>query len=141
MQIQCNRNLTHFQGLMNKCLKMRSRYQSAWECFNTQMTQNGVPILFPSKGINEPIAFLKCFPEFKYSFEIEPYLVPKRREMLSKSEGFNYSKLLHLNMVYYFICIRKQESNICTIILPWGKYRYKHLPMGVSNSPDISSIK
>ena len=21
------------------------------------------------------------------------------------------------------------------IIIPWGKYHYKHLPMGVSNSP------
>ena len=27
------------------------------------------------------------------------------------------------------------------IILPWGKYRYNHLPMGVSNSQDIFQQK
>ena len=30
---------------------------------------------------------------------------------------------------------------MCTIILPWVKYRYKRLPMGVSNSPDIFQEK
>ena len=27
------------------------------------------------------------------------------------------------------------------MIPPWGKYLYKHLPMGVANSPDISQQK
>ena len=27
---------------------------------------------------------------------------------------------------------------MCTIVLPWGKYEYQKLPMGLSNSPDIS---
>ena len=27
--------------------------------------------------------------------------------------------------------------NLCTVILPWGKYKYKRLPMGVCNSPDV----
>ena len=40
-------------------------------------------------------------------------------------------------MGYYHIRLRKQASNLCTNIIPWGKYQYKHLPMGVSNSPDI----
>ena len=42
-----------------------------------------------------------------------------------------------LNMVYYHIRLSESEINVCTIILPWGKYRYKILPMGVSNSLDI----
>ena len=32
--------------------------------------------------------------------------------------------------------LAQNAGNLCTIILPWGKYRYKHLPMGVSNSPE-----
>ena len=28
------------------------------------------------------------------------------------------------------------RKKICTIILPWGKYSYLRLPMGVSGSPD-----
>ena len=40
-------------------------------------------------------------------------------------------------MLYYHIRLGKQDSNICTIILPWGKYRYKRLTMVVINSPEI----
>ena len=57
--------------------------------------------------------------------------------MLLKLEGFKYATSLDLNMGYYHIQLSKNESNLCTIILPWGKYRYKLLPKGVSNSTDI----
>ena len=44
-------------------------------------------------------------------------------------------------MGYYHIRLSDQDSNLCTIIQPWGKYRYEFLPMGVSNSPDIFQEK
>ena len=44
-------------------------------------------------------------------------------------------------MVYYHILLNEDTSNLCTIILPWGKYRYKRLPMVVSNSKDIFQQK
>jgi hypothetical protein len=31
-----------------------------------------------------------------------------------------------------------EAHKLCTTILPWGKYQYKGLPMGVKTSPDIS---
>ena len=57
--------------------------------------------------------------------------------MLLNIEGFKYASSLDLNMGYDHIRLRKHASKICTIILPWVKYRYKCLPMGVSNSPGI----
>ena len=57
--------------------------------------------------------------------------------MLFKLEGFRYSTSIYLNVVYYHIQMRKNTNSVCTIIPPWGKYRYKRLPMVVSNSPDI----
>ena len=44
-------------------------------------------------------------------------------------------------MGYYHIRLSDEASHPCTIILPWRKYRYKHLPMGVSNSLDIFQEK
>ena len=61
--------------------------------------------------------------------------------MLLKWEGFQYAMSLDLNMGYYHIRLTEDASNLCTIILPWGKYRYKRLPIGVSNSPEISQQK
>ena len=40
-------------------------------------------------------------------------------------------------MGYYHLRLRDNATNLCTIIIPWGKYGYKHLPMGVDKSPDI----
>ena len=62
-------------------------------------------------------------------------------EMLLKLEGFQYLTSLDLSMGYYHIQLSENASNLCTIIIPWGKYRYKHLPMGVTNSPDIFQKK
>ena len=33
--------------------------------------------------------------------------------------------------------INKESSQICTIILPWGNYSFKRLPMGLCSAPDI----
>ena len=62
-------------------------------------------------------------------------------EMLLKLEGFKYATSLDLNMGYYYIRLSKNSSNLCTIVLPWGKYHYKRLLMGVANSPDIFQQK
>ena len=60
--------------------------------------------------------------------------MPKLNEMLFKLEGFQYATSLDLNMGYYNIRISKNSSNLCTIILPWVKYQYKRLIIGVANS-------
>ena len=65
----------------------------------------------------------------------------KMCEMLLNLEGFQYDTSLDLNTCYYNIRISQQGSNLCTIILPWGKYRYKRLLMGVSNSQEIFQEK
>ncbi len=40
-------------------------------------------------------------------------------------------------MGYYTIRLDPDASKICTIIIPWGKYSYKRLPMEIAGSPDI----
>jgi len=40
-------------------------------------------------------------------------------------------------MGYYHIPICKASQKLCTTILPWGKYQYQRLPMGIKNSPDV----
>jgi hypothetical protein len=40
-------------------------------------------------------------------------------------------------MGYYHIPLDVEAQNLCTTILPLGKYQCKRLPMGVKTSPDI----
>jgi hypothetical protein len=44
-------------------------------------------------------------------------------------------------MSYYPIELTPYSSSLCTIVLPWGKYEYIRLPMGLCNSPDIFQEK
>jgi hypothetical protein len=44
-------------------------------------------------------------------------------------------------MGYNTIRLDPDASKICTITLPWGIYSYKHIPMGITGSPDIFQSK
>jgi hypothetical protein len=44
-------------------------------------------------------------------------------------------------MGYYHIELDTQSKELCTIVLPWGKYEYQRLPMGLSTSVDLFQEK
>ena len=56
-------------------------------------------------------------------------------------EGFQYATSLDLNMGYYHLELSQKAKELCTIVLPFGKYEYQHTPMGLCNSPDIFQEK
>jgi hypothetical protein len=57
--------------------------------------------------------------------------------VLQEIEGLTFATALDLNMGYYTIRLDLDASKICTVIIPWGKYSHKRLPMGIAGSPDI----
>ena len=69
------------------------------------------------------------------------YPIPKIQDMLLKLEGFMYAMSLDLNMGYYHLVLTPSASRLCTVVLPWEKYKYLRLPMGLCNSPDIFQEK
>ncbi len=71
----------------------------------------------------------------------KPYPLPKITDLLQKLEGFLWATSLDLNMGYYHIMLTPNASRLCTVVLPWGKYEYLRLPMGLCNSPDIFQEK
>jgi Reverse transcriptase (RNA-dependent DNA polymerase)/Aspartyl protease len=71
-----------------------------------------------------------------------PYPLPKISDLLQKLQGFTYATAIDLSMGYYHIPLDEESQQLCTTILPWGKYRYRKLPMGIASAPDIfQSIK
>ena len=69
------------------------------------------------------------------------WLIPKISDVLQELEGFTFATSIDLNMGYWTICLDLDAQKICTMILPWGKYFYVRLPMGVAGSPDIFQEK
>jgi hypothetical protein len=91
--------------------------------------------IIPKK--DKTVCFLSDFREVNKRLVREPFLIPKISTVLQEIEGFSYATAPDLNMGYYTIKLDPDASKICTIILPWGKYSYKRLPMGIAGSPDI----
>ena len=87
------------------------------------------------------VRFISDFREVNKRLKRKPFPIPKIAHVLQELEGFTYATQLDLNMGYYTIRLDPDASKICTIILPWGKYSYKRLPMGIAGSPDIFQAK
>jgi dihydroorotate dehydrogenase len=57
--------------------------------------------------------------------------------MIRSMEGFTFASALDLNMGYYHIKLDADAQNLYTIVFPWGKYKYKRLPIGIKIAPDV----
>ena len=95
--------------------------------------------IIPKK--NKQVRFISDFREVNKRIVRTPFPIPKISTVLQEMEGFTYASALDLNMGYYTIRLDPDSQKICTIILPWGKYSYLRLPMGVCGSPDFFQEK
>ena len=87
------------------------------------------------------VRFISDFRELNKRIRRKPFPIPKIQDLMLKLEGFMYGTSLDLNMGYYHIELSPMSKQLCTIVLPWGKYEYQRLPMGLCNSPDIFQEK
>ncbi len=91
--------------------------------------------IIPKK--DSTVRTISVFRELNNCIVRKPYPIPKISMILQELEGFTYATALDLNMGNYTIRLDPTASKMCTIILPWGKYSYKRLPMGFGGSADI----
>jgi Reverse transcriptase (RNA-dependent DNA polymerase) len=87
------------------------------------------------------VRFISDFRQLNKRIKCKLFPIPKIQDLLLKLEGFQYATSLDLNMGYYHIELSPDSKRLCTIVLPWGKYEYQKLPMGLCNSPDIFQEK
>ena len=90
---------------------------------------------------NGTVRFLSDFREVNKRLIRTPWPIPKIATILQELQGFRWATSLDLNMGYYTIRLDPDSQKICTIVLPWGKYSYQRLPMGIAGSPDIFQEK
>jgi predicted aspartyl protease len=98
----------------------------------------------PSFGIpkkNGQIWFVSDFRQLNKHLLRLPFPLPNPQQLFRTMDRFSYCTTMDLNMGFWTIPLDEESKNLCTIVLPWGKYRYLRLPMGLSCSPDIYQEK
>jgi hypothetical protein len=83
------------------------------------------------------IRVLTDFRKMNAAIERKPFPLPRIGETIQRLEKFISATALDLSQGYYSIPICPQSQKLCATILPWGKYAYTRLPMGVACAPDI----
>ncbi len=107
------------------------------ECWSGNHHHNGCCRHLSYPKINSTVRTISDFRELNKHIVRKPYPIPKISTILQELEGFTYATALDLNMGYYIIRLDPTESEMCTIIFPWGKYSYKRLPIGFGGLADI----
>lgn len=82
------------------------------------------------------VRFLTDFRELNRCLQRHYYPLPRIQDLMRELPRPAYVSALDLVMGYYSRELAEESRSYTAVVLPWGKYRYIRLPMGISTARD-----
>ncbi|GMF29533.1 unnamed protein product [Phytophthora lilii] len=98
-------------------------------------SESAAPVFVLTK-LNGYFRLLVDFRRLNRYLRRSPYFVPKIREILLRLGKAKCMSTLDANMCYFARRLAKQSRPATAFCLPFGKFQFKRLPMGISTAPD-----
>ncbi|XP_030760328.1 uncharacterized protein K02A2.6-like [Sitophilus oryzae] len=67
----------------------------------------------------------------------ERYLIPSTEELCNRLAGKEVFSVLDMKDGFYQIELDEPSSYLCTFGTPFGRYRFKRMPFGISSAPEV----
>jgi hypothetical protein len=101
-------------------------------------TLNGYPHKKTFKKEDNRVFWMSNSRQLNKVIRRKQYPLPIITDILRKRSRYNLFAKLDVSMPYYMFELDNKSQDSCTIITPFGKYKYLRLPMGLKCSPDIA---
>ncbi len=122
----------------NHIMESHIKSQTMWDWSpsqNKQFWMGHTRLAIPKK--NKQIQFATNFWMLNQFLCWYLFPLPSIQEIMCTIDGLTFVSILDLNMGFWMILLDIECQWLATVILPWGKYSYQCLAMGLSVSPDI----
>ena len=86
---------------------------------------------------NGSVRICADFKKLNLAVKRERYPIPALEDLLHKLNGAKFFSKLDATSGFYQIPLESESSKLTTFITPFGRYRYKRLPFGISSAPEI----
>jgi hypothetical protein len=84
------------------------------------------------------VSWISNSPQLNKTIKRKQYQLSIITDILRKCSGYKFFAKLDFSMQYYTFEPDNKSQHSCTIITPFGKYKYLRLPAGLKCPPDIA---